>query len=127
MPLNARQQAFIREYPKDFNASAAVLRAGYRTANPAVMGSRLLKSVNIRAALAPTLDPRDEKARASIDKWRDEVNKIAYVKIDDEKITADHKLKSLELLGRADGRFQQESHANAMQAFQINIHIGERE
>lgn len=50
--LSEKQQAFIREYTKDWNGTQAAIRAGYapRTANE--QASRMLANVNIADAVA---------------------------------------------------------------------------
>lgn len=45
--LTARQQAFLREYFKDNNATQAAIRAGYAPKSAAVEGVRLLRNANI--------------------------------------------------------------------------------
>lgn len=47
-----KQAAFCREYPKDFNATASAIRAGYSEATAYSIGSELLKKPEIRAAIA---------------------------------------------------------------------------
>jgi Phage terminase, small subunit len=47
MPLNEKQQAFIREYAIDKNASAAARRAGYSPRTAGVQGHKLLKNPKI--------------------------------------------------------------------------------
>lgn len=47
--LNRRQQVFVEEYLRCFNASEAARRAGYK-GKPSVIGARLLADVSIKAA-----------------------------------------------------------------------------
>jgi len=49
--LNARQQAFVREYAKEPNAKAAAIKAGYSKATARQIGSRLLTRVDIKSAI----------------------------------------------------------------------------
>ena len=121
--LNARQAAFIREYLKDYNASKAYVRAGYVNKNPNISASRLLNSPAIREALRPIDQAVQTETNKVVDKWREEVNKIAFANISDPaSLTYDHKIKGLDLLAKVDGRYQSES--GFTQAFQINIHLG---
>ncbi len=46
-----KQAAFVREYPKDFNATAAAKRAGYSEATAGQIGHALLKKVEIQVAV----------------------------------------------------------------------------
>jgi len=49
--LNARQQAFVREYAKEPNAKAAAIKAGYSEKTARQIGSRLLTRVDIKSAI----------------------------------------------------------------------------
>ena len=46
--LTAKQRAFVFEYPKDFNATQAAIRAGFSVKGAAVTGSRLLTNPKIQ-------------------------------------------------------------------------------
>lgn len=65
--LSPKEQAFVEEYPKDFNASAAARRAGYseRTANR--IGPRQLSKVVIQAALRERLEARRKRVQVEAD------------------------------------------------------------
>lgn len=52
MALTDQQQRFVEEYPKDFNATQAAIRAGYSPKTAGQQGHRLLKDVEIQQALA---------------------------------------------------------------------------
>jgi phage terminase small subunit len=60
--LTAKQQAFVVEYMKDFDAKAAVLRAGYRTRWPVQMASGLLKKI----AVADAIEEQSARAETRI-------------------------------------------------------------
>lgn len=60
--LPAKQALFVKEYLKDLNASAAYLRAGYKTDNPHVLGPALLAKPRIRDLVQKAMDKRAEKA-----------------------------------------------------------------
>lgn len=49
--LTDKQQAFILEYVKDFNATQAAIRAGYAKSGAKQEGHRLLANANIRAEI----------------------------------------------------------------------------
>lgn len=51
MALNARQNAFIREYLIDFNGTQAAIRAGYARSSAAVHAHRLITNDKIRAEI----------------------------------------------------------------------------
>ena len=52
MPSTARQRRFVAEYQVDLNATQAALRAGYSARTAPQQGSRLLKNVEVQAAIA---------------------------------------------------------------------------
>jgi phage terminase small subunit len=49
--LTPRQKRFTNEYIKDFNGSAAALRAGFSWRSAGVIATRLLKNVNVQMAI----------------------------------------------------------------------------
>lgn len=61
--LTAKQQRFCTEYPKDLNASRAVLRAGYKTANPNRIGHELMQKEGVRFAIDGLMADRAEKVK----------------------------------------------------------------
>lgn len=66
-PLPPKQQAFVREYLIDLNASAAYRRAGYRTGNANVLGPRLLANAGIQAAIQSAMDARAKRTEINAD------------------------------------------------------------
>ncbi|WP_102029182.1 terminase small subunit [Salirhabdus sp. Marseille-P4669] len=46
--LTPKQEVFVFEYLKDFNATQAAIRAGYRENSARITASRLLSNANIR-------------------------------------------------------------------------------
>jgi phage terminase small subunit len=63
--MTPKQDAFVREYLLDLNATQAAIRAGYseRTANE--QGSRLLANASVAAAIADAKEKRAEKLEIS--------------------------------------------------------------
>lgn len=61
MALTGRQDLFAREYLKDLNATAAALRAGYSSADPAKEGHRLLADLEIQNHITKLAAGRNEK------------------------------------------------------------------
>jgi len=49
--LTPKQEAFVEEYVKDYNAAAACRRAGYKTVNADIIGSQLLGKTLVREAI----------------------------------------------------------------------------
>lgn len=58
MALNSRQQAFVDEYLRCWNASEAARRAGYSEATAYSQGQRLLKHVEVSAAIQERVSER---------------------------------------------------------------------
>ncbi len=50
--LSLKHQRFVTEYLKDFNASQAAIRTGYKARNADVTGSQLLGKIGIQQAIA---------------------------------------------------------------------------
>src|ERR1019366_3591949 len=71
-PLSAKQEAFIREYLIDMNATAAAARSGYKQPNK--QGPRLLVNVGIaariRAELAKLADAAGLTPNRIWEEWR---------------------------------------------------------
>jgi len=51
MNLTIKQQRFVEEYLKDFNATQAAIRAGYSVKTAAEQGVRLLKYAKVKAVI----------------------------------------------------------------------------
>lgn len=49
--MNAKQERFVHEYLQDFNATQAAIRAGYSPKTAYSQGHRLLKDVEVEAAI----------------------------------------------------------------------------
>jgi phage terminase small subunit len=84
MALTAQQQLFVAEYPLDFNATQAAIRAGYSKKSAYSQGQRLLKHVEIQSALAEAtqqrqarLDKRLKDRHMTADEWLAEATKLA--------------------------------------------------
>jgi len=60
MALTNKQRVFIREYLRDFNATQAALRSGYSERSAYAIGSRLLKNVEVAAAIEEKVMPAEE-------------------------------------------------------------------
>lgn len=60
MAITNKQARFIDEYLVDFNATQAAIRAGYSPKTAYSQGSRLLKDVEISAAIKAAVMPAEE-------------------------------------------------------------------
>jgi phage terminase small subunit len=98
VPLNPKQQRFVAEYLKDLNASAACVRAGYRTKNADVNGPRLLGNAGIREAVDAALLKRAEKCELTAAKVLEDLARIARKAEEAEQFSP--AAKCHELLGK---------------------------
>lgn len=78
MALNARQQAFVAEYCVDLNATQAAIRAGYSERTAYSQGQRLLKHVEVAAAIREAQEKREERTQVSQDQVVFELARIAF-------------------------------------------------
>lgn len=97
MALNARQQAFVREYLIDLNATQAALRAGYSKKSAHATGHDNLRHPEIAAAIAEAQTERVRRTEVTQD-W---VVKRLAEEADDRGRGASHaaRVSALKLLG----------------------------
>jgi phage terminase small subunit len=79
--LNARQARFSQEYVLDLNATQAAIRAGYSKKTAGQIGERLLKKVEIAAAIAAAKAERSERTMIGADRVLRELARIAFLDI----------------------------------------------
>ncbi len=79
--MTPKQEAFVREYLIDLNATQAATRASYsaRTANE--QGARLLANVSVRSALTEAMQARAERTEITADRVLKELARIAFFDI----------------------------------------------
>jgi phage terminase small subunit len=65
--LTPKQQAFVREYLIDLNATGAAIRAGYSAATATVAGARLLANVKVKLAIDAAMLERSERTKIDAD------------------------------------------------------------
>lgn len=80
-PLTPKQQAFVREYLVDLNASAAARRAGYSERTAGSIGDENLKKPEIRRAIDAALKRRAERVEVSQDHVLRSLLEIANVDV----------------------------------------------
>ena len=103
--LTDLQKAFCREYPLDWNATQAAIRAGYSENGASVRGCELLRNPKIRAEIDRAIDLELGVKRAVIrSRVISELEKLGYNEsLDDDgrpKVRTNDKIKALELLGK---------------------------
>jgi phage terminase small subunit len=79
--LNARQAAFVTEFLKCLNASEAARAAGYSVKTSGQIGERLLKNVEIAAAIAAGRKERAERTKIDADRVLRELASIAFLDV----------------------------------------------
>lgn len=81
MSLNAKQERFVAEYLVDLNATQAAIRSGYSEATAYSQGQRLLKHVEVEAAIETAMEKRAERTGITQDMVLSELAKIGFVDI----------------------------------------------
>lgn len=76
--LTPKQQMFVKEYIVDLNATQAAIRSGYSDATSYSQGQRLLKNVEIQAAIQKAMDNRATRLDITADKVLQELANIAF-------------------------------------------------
>lgn len=76
--LTPKQEAFVREYLVDLNASQAALRAGYSAKTAPKIGFENLQKPEIAQAIAKAQQKRAERTEITQDRVLSEIAKIAF-------------------------------------------------
>lgn len=79
--MTPKQEAFVREYLIDLNASAAYRRAGYSSGNADVLGPRLLGNDGIQAAVSQAVAARSKRTEVTADRVLQELARIAFLDV----------------------------------------------
>lgn len=79
MALTPKQQAFVREYLIDLNATQAYLRAGFKVkpTSARVQACRLLANPNIASAIETAMQERGRRVEATADDVLREITRLA--------------------------------------------------
>lgn len=77
--MTPKQEAFVREYLVDLNATAAYKRAGYQAKGNAaeVNAARLLRNAQVAAAVQEAMDARAERTEITADYVLEGIREIA--------------------------------------------------
>jgi phage terminase small subunit len=76
--LNLRQQRFVAEYLTDFNATQAAIRSGYSAHTASSQGERLLRNVEVAAAIGQAAKKTATKLELTRDRVLQETARIAF-------------------------------------------------
>ena len=101
--MNPKQQKFVQEYLKDLNATQAAIRAGYSKKTAYSIGQRLLKNVEVKAAVQTGQKKAAERAEVSVEYVITKLRQLAEDAMADGDRT--NAIRSLELLGKHVGAF----------------------
>jgi phage terminase small subunit len=101
--LTTKMENFVNEYFVDFNASQAVLRAGYKSTTPNRLGAKLLNHPLVAAAIAEKKKERAEKTELSVDYV---ITKLVAIADRQEEGNPSAALRALELLGKTMSMFK---------------------
>ena len=102
MALTPKQARFVAEYRVDLNATQAAIRAGYSEQTAYAQGSRLLKHVEVAAAI----DSKQQKLAAKLEippeRIEAELGRYAFADAPDAMGGCEprDRLKAMELLGK---------------------------
>lgn len=83
MALTAKQARFVEEYLIDLNATQAAIRAGYSAKTAGQQGERLLKNVEVAAAVAEAQQARSARTEITQDAVLRELAKIGFANMQD--------------------------------------------
>lgn len=95
--LTEKMERFVEEYMIDLNASAAILRAGYKTRNQHKMGAELLRHPLVRERIDELKKDRSDRMELTGDYL---INKLVTIIENEETRTADQ-LRAIELAGKS--------------------------
>lgn len=87
--LNDKQKRFAEEYSVDLNATQAAIRAGYSERTAYSQGQRLLKNVEVQAAIWKANEVRSERTGITADRVLEELAKLGFSNMLDYLRTSD--------------------------------------
>lgn len=79
--LTPKQAQFVREYLIDLNATQAAIRCGYSAKTAYSQGQRLLKDVEVSAAVEEAMAKRAERTEITADRVLQELAKLGFADI----------------------------------------------
>ena len=119
--MTPKQERFVTEYLVDLNATQAALRAGYSPRTAPQQGSRLLKNVDVQAAIATQQSQKLQAVEVRIEDVLRDLKAIAHRELQTLSIQSGvparwaDKLKALELLMKHLGLAAPEQHQHLHQ------------
>jgi phage terminase small subunit len=81
--MNKKRERFVNEYLIDYNATQAAIRAGYSDKTAYSQGQRLLKKVEVKAAIEEGMKKIGKKIEITQERIAEEIAKIAFSNMHD--------------------------------------------
>lgn len=101
--MKDRHRLFAQEYVKDLNATAAVIRCGFQTKFPAVVGYKILRRPEVQDLVKTLLQDAVTESKVEAKDVIEELAKVAFADFMGLKAMGcrgSDKVKALELLAR---------------------------
>ncbi len=76
--LTPKQNAFVREYLIDLNATQAAIRAGYSPKTAEEQGYQLLRKTSVKAEIQTAMDERSQRSEITADRVLKEISRLAF-------------------------------------------------
>lgn len=76
--LTEKQKCFVAEYLVDLNATQAAIRAGYSEKTAYSQGQRMLKNVEVQAAIQEAMQKRSQRVEITQDRVLQEYARLAF-------------------------------------------------
>lgn len=103
--LKAKRLKFILEYLKDFDGTAAAIRAGYSEHSARFLASRLLANKDVKAELDQRIKEDAKKFEIRREKIVEKINTLVDECVKDkDRITL---IKALDMLNKMSGQYTQ--------------------
>lgn len=103
--LKPRRIKFIEEYLKDFDGTAAAIRAGYSAHSARFIASELLANTEVKAEYEIRLAEYKKKNEVRREKVLDKLNELVErCEADDDRT---HLIKSLDMMNKMAGQYVQ--------------------
>lgn len=101
--MTPKQEAFVREYLVDLNATQAAIRAGYSAKTAEQQGYQLLQNPSVSDAVKIAMDARSERIELTADFVLDGIRALIKTCLESEEYTT--AMRGFELLGKHKGLF----------------------
>lgn len=105
--MTDKQEAFVREYLVDFNATQAAIRAGYSPKTAGQKGHDLLKKVEIQDRLRQFREKAAEQTQTDINWVRERLKAEATDYTEFSSHSA--RIRAIELIARLNGDFEKDN------------------